>query len=78
MWVNSGYTENNFARVFQRDFESLVVVVIIKFGILQMASCSRTYTAAEAARHILEVDGSELDRIDFDLRIEVCLQIGFS
>ena len=65
--MNSGYTENNFARVFQRDFESLVVVVIIKFLILQMASCRRTYTAAEAARHIIEGDGSERDRIDFDI-----------
>ena len=40
-----------------------------------MASSRRTYTAAEAARHILEGDGSELDRIDVDFEIEVCLQI---
>ena len=76
--MNSGYSENNFARVFQRDFESLVVVVIINFWLLQMASSRRAYTAAEAARHILEGDGSELDRIDVDLEIELCLQIGFS
>ena len=42
-----------------------------------MASSRRTYTAAEAARHILEEDGSELDRIDVDLEIEVCLQMLF-
>ena len=76
--MNSGYSENNFARGFQRDFESLVVVVIINFWLLQMASSRRTDTATEAARHILEGDGSELDRIDVDLEIEVCLQIGFS
>ena len=71
--MNSGYSENNFARVFQRDFESLVVVVIINFWLLQMASIHRTYTAAEAARHILDGDGCELDRIDVDLEIEACL-----
>ena len=42
-----------------------------------MASTHRTYTAAEATRHILEGDGCELDRIDVDLEIEVCLQILF-
>ena len=71
MWVNYGYCENKFALVFQRDFESLFVVVIINFWLLQMASSRRTYAAAEAARHILEGDGSELDRIDVDLEIEV-------
>ena len=76
--MNYGYSENNFARVFQRDFESLVVVVIINFWLLQMASSRRTYTAAEAARHILEGDGCERDRIDVDLESGVCLQIGFS
>ena len=76
--MNCGYSENNFAPVFQRDFESLDVVIIIIFWLLQMASSRRTYTAAEAARHILEGDGSELDRIDVDLEIGVCLQIGFS
>ena len=40
-----------------------------------MASNRRTYTAAQAARHILEGDGSELDRTDSDIEIEVCLQI---
>ena len=70
-----GYFENIFARAFQRDFESLVVVVIINLWLLQMASSRRTYTAAEAARHILEGDGSELDRIDSDIETEGCLQI---
>ena len=51
MWVNSGYFGNNFARVFQRDFGCLVVVVIINFWLLLIAS---TYTATEAARHIFE------------------------
>ena len=63
---------------FQRDFESLVLIVIIIFWLLQMASSRRTYTAGEAARHILEGDGSELNRIDVDLEIKVCLQIWFS
>ena len=36
-----------------------------------MASSRRTYTAAEAAIHFLEGDGSELDRIDSDIEIEV-------
>ena len=76
--MNSGYNENIFSRVFERDFESLVVVVIINFWLLQMASSRRTYTAAEVARHILEGDGSELDRTDSDIEIEICLQIGFS
>ena len=40
-----------------------------------MASSRCTYTAEETARHILEGDGSKLDRIDVDLEIEVCLQI---
>ena len=65
------------ARVFQRDFESLVVVVIINCWLLLMASRRRTYTATEAARHILEGDGCELHRIDVDLEIEVCLHIFF-
>ena len=73
--MNSGYSENNFAQVFQRDFESLFVVVIINFWLLQMASSRRTYTAAEAARHILEGDGCKLDRIDADLEIEVCVRV---
>ena len=76
--MNSVYSENIFARVFQRDFESLAIVVIINFCLLQMASSRRTYTAAEAARNILEGDGSELDRIDSDIEIEVCLQFGLS
>ena len=42
-----------------------------------MASSRCTYTAAEAARHILEGDGCELHRIDVDLEIEVCLHIFF-
>ena len=41
-----------------------------------MASIRRTYTAAEAARHILEEDGSELDRIDFDIEIEYVYKLG--
>ena len=65
------------ARVFQRDFESLVVVVMINCWLLLMASRRRTYTATEAARHILEGDGCELHRIDVDLEIEVCLHIFF-
>ena len=65
------------ARVFQRDFESLVVVVIINCWLLLMASRRRTYTATEAARHILEGDGCELHRIYVDLEIEVCLHIFF-
>ena len=36
-----------------------------------MASSHRTYTAAEAARYILEGDGSELDRTDSDIEIVV-------
>ena len=36
-----------------------------------MASNRRTYTAAEAAIHILEGDESELDRIDVDLVLEL-------
>ena len=52
--MNSGYSENKFARVFQRDFGSLFVVVIINFWLLQRAFSRRTYTTAEAARHILE------------------------
>ena len=43
-----------------------------------MASSRRTYTAAEAARNILEGDGSELDQIDSDIEIEVCLLFGLS
>ena len=31
MLVNSGYSENYFALVFQRDFESLVIVEVINF-----------------------------------------------
>ena len=65
-------------RVFQRDFESLVVVVIINVWLLLIASSRRTYTATEAARHILEGDGCELHRIDVDLEIEVCIHIFFS
>ena len=72
--MNSGYFGNNFARVFQRDFESLVVVVIINFWLLLIVS---TYTATETARHIFEEDGCELHRIDVDLEIEVCLHIFF-
>ena len=71
------YFGNKFARVFQRDFESLVVVVIINFWLLLIASSRRTYTATEAARYIFEGDGSELHRIDIDLEIEVCLHIFF-
>ena len=48
MRVNSGYSENIFPRVYHRDFESLDVVVIINFWLLQMASSRRTNTAAEA------------------------------
>ena len=77
MWVNSGYFGNNFAWVFQRDFESLVVVVIINVWLLLIASSRRTYTATEAARNIFEGDGCELHRIDVDLEIEVCLHIFF-
>ena len=77
MWVNSGYSGNNFARVFQRDSESLVVVVIFNFWLLQIASSRRTYTATEAARHILEGDGCELHRIDVDLEMEACLHFFF-
>ena len=69
--MNSGYSENIFSRVYQRDFESLDVVVIINFWLLQMESSRRTYTAAEAARYILEGDGSELDRNDSDIDIVV-------
>ena len=76
--MNSGYSENNFARDFQQDFESSVVVVIINFWLLQMASSRRTYAAAEAVRHVFEGGGCKLDRSDVDLEIEVCLQIGFS
>ena len=75
--MNSGYFGNNFARVFQRDFESLAVVVIINFWLLLMASSRRTDTATEAARHTFEADGCELHRIDVDLEIEVCLHISF-
>ena len=75
MRVNSGYFVNNFARVFQRDFESLVVVVVLNFWLLLIASSRRTYTATEAARQIFEF--SELHRIDVDLEIEVCLHIFF-
>ena len=42
MWVNSGYSENIFSRVYQRDFESLDVVVIVNFWLLQMAPSRRT------------------------------------
>ena len=69
--MNSGYSENICSRVYQRDFESLEVVVIINFWLLQMASRRRTYTAAEATRYILEADGSELDRTDSDIEIVV-------
>ena len=69
--MNSGYSEKIFSRVYQRDFESLEVVVIINFWLLQMASRRRTCTAAEAARYILEADGSELDRTDSDIEIVV-------
>ena len=69
--MNSGYSENNFSRVYQRDFESLDVVVIINFWLLQMASSHRTYTAAEAARYILEGDGGELYRTDSDIEIVI-------
>ena len=58
-------------RGFIGDFESLDVVVIINFCLLQMASSHRTYNAAEAARYILEGDGSELDRTDSDIEIVV-------
>ena len=77
--MNSGYFGNNFARVFQRDFESLAVVVIINVWLLLMASSRRTGTATEAARHTFEADGCELHRIDVDLvlEIEVCLHISF-
>ena len=71
--MNSGYSENNFARVFQRDFESLFVAVIINLWLLLMASSRRrTYIVAEAARHILEGDGCELDWIDVDIHILFC------
>ena len=69
--MNSGYSENIFPRAYYRDFESLDVVVIIIFLLLQMASSRRTYTAAEAARYILEGDGSELDRTHSDIEIVV-------
>ena len=69
--MNSGYSENIFSRVYRRDFESLDVVEIINLWLLQMASSRRTYTAAEAARYILEEDGSELDRTDSDIEIVV-------
>ena len=36
-----------------------------------MVFSRRTYTAAEAARYILEGDGSELDRTDSDIEIVV-------
>ena len=75
--MNSGYFGNNFVWVFQRDFESLVVVVIINVWLLLIASSRRTYTATEAARHIFEGDGCEHHRIDVDLEIEVCLHIFF-
>ena len=49
-----------------RRFYPSTVVVIINFWLLLMASSRRTYTATEAARHILEGDGCELHRIDVD------------
>ena len=69
--MNSGYSEKIFSRVYRRDFESLDVVVIINFWLLQMASSRRTYTAAVAARYILEGDRSELHRTDSDIEIVV-------
>ena len=44
---------------------------VINVWLLQMASSRRTYTAAEAARYILEGGGSELDRTDSDIEIVV-------
>ena len=79
-WNSVLNSENIFSRVYQKDFESLDVVVIINFWLLQMASSRRTYTVAETPRYILEGDGSELDRTDSDIEIVVNwgLQIGFS
>ena len=79
-WNSFLNSENIFSRVYQKDFESLDVVVIINFWLLQMASSRRTYTVAETLRYILERDGSELDRTDSDIEIVVNwgLQIGFS
>ena len=39
-----------------------------------MSSSRRLYTAAEAARQIQEEDTSELDDVDSDIAIEVCLR----